>query len=201
MVGGAVDGACSFHAEFHRINQALKKGLFKKVDVPGSAEELLQLGSSLLREGSAPHAAICIMAAAQCQKALDNPVLVAHHEKQAGQLLWKEELRLSHIDDAAFHELVPDATNCYLGAIHMYSAHEQWSLAGALCAEMADFLWALGTRACRPLTLLLLLPYPRGAHLYSALYHQAAQHTQHTTTKRARNYLKRMERLQWPKLC
>jgi hypothetical protein len=135
----------SFHAEFHRIQQALKKSLFKKVDYAGSCGELLQLGASLSREGSTPHAALCLMAAAHCQRALESPAVVAHHETQAGKLLWREELRLADINDSAFQELVPDATSCYLSAINIHLEHEHWSLAGALYTEMADFLWTLGT--------------------------------------------------------
>ena len=140
----------SFHGELHRIQQALKRGLFKKVDHAGSADELLELAASMQREGSAPHAAICLRAAAQCQKALDNPSVVAHHETQAGQLLWREELQvalISNVDDSAFREFVPEATSCYLSAIKIHVTHEHWSLAGALYADMADFLWALGTPA------------------------------------------------------
>ena len=134
-----------FNAEFHRIQQTLKKGfLFKKVDYAGSAAELLALGGELSREGSAPHAAICIMAAAHCQRALDNPVAAANHDLNAGHLLYREQLQLQHVDDEAFHELVPEATKCYLGAINVHLARENWSLAGALYAEMAGFLWALG---------------------------------------------------------
>jgi hypothetical protein len=143
---GAEDG---FLAEFHRIQQALKKGLFKKVDHAGSADELLELGATLQREGSAPHAAICLLAAAQCQRALENPAAVASHEAQAGQLLWREQVRLSSVDDAAFGHLVPEATQCYLVAIRVYLALEHKSLAGALYAEMADMLWALGGRPVR----------------------------------------------------
>ena len=50
---------------------------------------------------------------------------------------------MSGVDDAAFHDLVPEATKCYLGAIHVHLAHENRSLAGALYAEVAGFLWAL----------------------------------------------------------
>ena len=85
--------ASSFHAEFHRIQQALKKGLFKKVDHGASAEELLELGGALRREGNAPHAALCLMAAAQCLRVLEQPTVAAHHEVQAGQLLCQEQLQ------------------------------------------------------------------------------------------------------------
>eukprot|EP00802_Teleaulax_amphioxeia_P021833 Tamp_22220.p1 GENE.Tamp_22220~~Tamp_22220.p1 ORF type:complete len:309 (+),score=66.46 Tamp_22220:81-1007(+) len=136
--------SASFQAEFHRIQQALKKGLFRKVDHGGSAEELLELGAALRREGNAPHAALCLMAAAQCHRALEQPAVAAHHDAQAGQLLWREQLQLlARVDDAVFRDLVPEATACYLGAIHVHLAHEHRALAGTLYAEMADFLWAL----------------------------------------------------------
>ena len=142
--------SASFQAEFHRIQQALKKGLFRKVDHGGSAEELLELGAALRREGNAPHAALCLMAAAQCHRALEQPAVAAHHDAQAGQLLWREQLQLlARVDDAVFRDLVPEATACYLGAIHVHLAHEHRALAGTLYAEMADFLWALGNSGRR----------------------------------------------------
>lgn len=139
------EAMASFQAEFHRIQQALRKGLFRKVDYGGSAEELLELGAALRREGNAPHAALCLMAAAQCHRALEQPGVAAHHDAQAGQLLWREQLQLlARVDDAVFRDLVPEATACFLGAIHVHLAQEHRALAGSLYAEMADFLWALG---------------------------------------------------------
>ena len=155
-----------FLADFHRIQQALKKGLFKKVDHAGSAEELIELGALLQREGSAPHAAICLMAAAQCERALENPTAVASHEARAGQLLWREQMRLSSVDETCFRSLVPEATQCYLGAIRVYLALDHKALAGSLYAEMADLLWALGTHMsvlfCRARMFACLLERARG---------------------------------------
>jgi hypothetical protein len=156
----------SFLADFHRIQQALKKGIFKKVDHAGSAEELIELGALLQREGSAPHAAICLMAAAQCERALENPTAVASHEARAGQLLWREQMRLSRVDETCFRSLVPEATQCYLGAIRVYLALDHKALAGSLYAEMADLLWALGTHMsvlfCRARMVGCLLERARG---------------------------------------
>ena len=102
--------AHGFHAEFQRIQNAMKKSLFKRVDYAGSCSELLELGAALRREGSAPNAAMCLLAAAQCQKALENATAAAHCEAQAGQLLSQElHLAAAGVDDATFELLLPDA--------------------------------------------------------------------------------------------
>ena len=133
--------AHGFHAEFQRIQNALKKSLFKRVDYAGSCSELLELGAALRREGSAPNAAMCLLAAAQCQKALENATAAAHCEAQAGQLLSQElHLAAAGVDDATFELLLPDAARCYLGAINIYLEHEHWSLAGNLYADLANEL-------------------------------------------------------------
>ncbi len=75
-MGSTVD----FHEEFHRIQQALQKRLFKKVDYSGSSAELLELGNALRREGNAPYAALCCTAVAQCHRAMDTPLKAAHYE-------------------------------------------------------------------------------------------------------------------------
>ena len=42
------------------------------------------------KQGSAPYAALCLMAAAQCQRALEAPLKAAHHSAEAAQLLLSE---------------------------------------------------------------------------------------------------------------
>ena len=137
--------AHGFHAEFQRIQNAMKKSLFKRVDYVGSCSELLELGAALRREGSAPNAAMCLLAAAQCQKALENATAAAHCEAQAGQLLSQDlHLAAAGVDDATFELLLPDAARCYLGAINIYLEHEHWSLAGNLYAELAGLMSDFG---------------------------------------------------------
>ena len=85
------------------------------------------------------------MAAAQCERALENPAVVASHEAQAGKFLWREQSRLFGIDEDSFKNLIPEATQCYLGAIRVYLALEHKALAGSLdaLAELS-LLWWLG---------------------------------------------------------
>ncbi len=56
---------------------------------------------------------------------------------------------LAQLDKHAFHELVSEATNCYLCAITIYLQHSRFGLASTLYAEMASHLLALGQVAIR----------------------------------------------------
>ncbi|EKX42855.1 hypothetical protein GUITHDRAFT_153459 [Guillardia theta CCMP2712] len=134
-----------FDEELHKIQQNIHKRLFKKIDYNGATEELLELAGALRREGNAPHAAICCMSAAHCQRALESPLKAANLEVQAGELLWREEAKkINSEDDKTFRELLPEAINCYLCAISVYMQHEKFGLASSLYAEMGQHLYDIG---------------------------------------------------------
>mmetsp|Transcript_61785 Transcript_61785/g.147106 ORF Transcript_61785/g.147106 Transcript_61785/m.147106 type:complete len:307 (+) Transcript_61785:130-1050(+) len=137
----------NFDEEFQRIQQALQKRLFKKVDYAGSTSELLELGAALKREGSAPYAALCLMAAAQCQRSLEAPLKAAHHSVEAAQLLLSEELHMEELTPAAFREHAAAAVHCYLAAIQSYLSSSRFALASALYTEVASHLAGLGNAA------------------------------------------------------
>mmetsp|Transcript_27098 Transcript_27098/g.66823 ORF Transcript_27098/g.66823 Transcript_27098/m.66823 type:complete len:313 (-) Transcript_27098:19-957(-) len=133
----------AFHDEYARVQASLKKRLFtltfgltKKPNPTESAEQLLELGNALKREGNAPYAAFCSMAVAQCCRSMRSTLKEAYYESEAGSMLWKAQE-----DDGEavpLEDLVPEATNCYLAAIEAYMKLGRYSLASSLYSEMAS---------------------------------------------------------------
>ena len=149
-----MDDEIDFYAEFHRLQDGLKKRLFKKVDYASSADQFLDLGNSMRREGNAPNAALCFMSAAQCYRAIKDPVKDAYYESEAGRLFWKTQLESEMSDplgliggyEAPLRELVPEAENCYITAIETYLRMGEYNMASSLYSELAANVYALGRK-------------------------------------------------------
>ena len=146
-----MDEETDFYAEFHRLQDGLKKRLFKKVDYSSSADQFLELGNAMRREGNAPNAALCFMEAAQCYRAMKDSIKDAYYESEAGRLLWKTQLE-SELSDpfgliggyaAPLRELVPEAEDCFITAIETYLKMGEYNMASALYSELASNVYAL----------------------------------------------------------
>jgi len=171
----------NFHEEYARIQGALKKKLFslKKPDYAGSAEQLLELGNELKRHGNEPHAALCSMAAAQCWRAMGYLYKEAHHETEAGGLLWQAGgIQPGGVFDAdacilPVQDLVPDATACYLAAIDVHVKNGKGALAASLYSELAGHYIALN-RVITPLKFLFPFhPSPHHRTARSQIHHSS----------------------------
>ena len=146
-----MEGDVDFLAEFHDLQEGLKKRLFKKIDYAALAEQFLDLGNTMRREGLATNAAMCYIEAAQCYRAIKNSAKDAHYEHEAGRLLWKTQLD-SELSDpvgiiggfqAPFRQLVPDAEYSYINAIETYLEMGEYQMASTLYSELASNFLAL----------------------------------------------------------
>jgi tetratricopeptide (TPR) repeat protein len=143
-----------FYTEFNRLQDGLKKRLFKKIDYTSSADQFLELGNSMRREGNAPNAALCFMSAAQCYRATKDLMKDAYYESEAGRLFWKTQLESEQSDplgliggyEAPLRELVPEAEDCYITAIETYLGMGEYNMASSLYSELAANVYALGRK-------------------------------------------------------
>ena len=140
-----------FYAEFNRLQDGLKKRLFKKIDYASSADQFLELGNSMRREGNAPNAALCYMTAAQCYRNTKDPIKDAYYASEAGRLFWKAQLESELSDplgligglEAPMRELVPEAESCCITAIETYLKMGEYNMASSLYSELAANVYAL----------------------------------------------------------